>query len=364
MSASASPAGRSDLIGSTPSGGPLRSLRDAAGTVLRRIRPTPRAVRHVAHYEGVLGTALELQVVATDRAAALRAESLVLAEIDRLERILSTYSATSELSSWLRTCGADVPVSPELAEVLDLAERWRVCTNGAFDPAAVSLVELLRDGPASWCSDAGARQRALYARREELNRPLWTLDRDRGSARRLTRLDVSLDALAKGYIVDRAANSARAAEGVCQVLVNIGGDLRHHGSRAIAVAVTDPHAPADNASSLAVVRLRDEALATSGGYHRGFVANGRRVSHIIDPRTGESAESVASASVIAPDCATADALSTAFSVMPPRESVALADSLPGVGCLIVERDGTLTSNALWNSRAAAPRDTHTFEEPT
>jgi thiamine biosynthesis lipoprotein len=79
------------------------------------------------------------------------------------------------------------------------------------------------------------------------------------------------------------------------------------------------------------------------------------VSHIVDPRTGQPTERIASASVFAPDCATADALSTAFSVLTPRESVALADSLPDVGCLLVERDGTITTNATWNARAIAPR---------
>jgi thiamine biosynthesis lipoprotein len=325
---------------------------------IRRLLPTPRPVRRVAHFENVLGTSFELQVTATSANAARRAESAALDEVDRLAEILSGYTATSELARWQTTFDEDVAVSPELAEVLAGAERWRILTNGAFDPAAVSLVELLRDTtPASDESalDADTRRRAIQQQIGALNQTLWTIDRTRGTARRLTRLDVSLDAIAKGYIVDRAAQRARDVQGVSQVLVNIGGDLRHHGARAVSVAIADPHAPADNAPPLAVVHLRSEALATSGGYHRGFVAHGRRVSHILDPRTGQPAEQIASVSVIAPDCATADALSTAFSVMTPSESVALADSLPGVGCLIVERDRTITTNALWNTRAASPR---------
>jgi FAD:protein FMN transferase len=111
------------------------------------------------------------------------------------------------------------------------------------------------------------------------------------------------------------------------------------------------------------VHLRDAAIATSGGYRRGFIAHGRRVSHIVDPRTGQPTERIASASVFAPDCATADALSTAFSVLTPQESVALADSLSAVGCLLVERDGTITTNATWNARAIAPHH-ETSEEST
>jgi FAD:protein FMN transferase len=326
--------------------------------MLRRVRPPKRAERHVAFYENVLGTSFELQVVAADRRAATLAESAVLDEVDRLALILSGYRATSELARWLATPEGDIAVSPELEEVLEAAERWRVRTAGAFNPAAVSLVGLLRDAPAA--SGPGAPETdAVRELIDRLNQPLWMVDRRCRTARRLTRLTVSLDALAKGYIVERAAARALDVAGVSQVLVNVGGDLRHHGARAVTVAITDPHAPADNADPLAIVRLRDEALATSGGYHRGFVANGRRVSHILDPRTGRPAERIASASVIAPDCATADALSTAFSVMLPRESVALADALPGVGCLIVENDRTVTTSSLWSTRAASPR-----HEPT
>jgi FAD:protein FMN transferase len=319
----------------------LRSLRAAAGTALRRVGPTPRAGRYAFHYENVLGTSLELQVVATNAATARGAESAVLAEVDRLERILSGYSATSELALWQETRGVAVAVSPDLADVLDAAERWRIRTNGAFNPAAVSLVELLGDGSA---------HPTLRARLDELSQTLWSVNRARRLACRLTALTVSLDAIAKGYIIDRAVESARRIDGVSQVMLNVGGDLRHVGARVLTVAVTDPHAPADNAPPLATVRVRDEALATSGGYRRGFVANGCRVSHILDPRTGQPAERIASASVIAPDCATADALSTAFSVMEPRESVALADSLC-VACLLAERDGTIITNAAWNARA-------------
>ena len=89
--------------------------------------------------------------------------------------------------------------------------------------------------------------------------------------------------------------------------------------------MADPHAPAENMPPIAVVRLRGEALATSGGYRRGFEMGGHTVSHILDPRTGRPARQVASASVVAPDCATADALSTAFNVLAPAESVALAE---------------------------------------
>ena len=107
----------------------------------------------------------------------------------------------------------------------------------------------------------------------------------------------------------------------------------------------------ENGPAIGAVRMQNAALATSGGYRRGFVTSGRRVSHIVDPRTGLPVDHIASASVFAPDCATADALATAFSVMQPAQSVALADALSNVGCMLVEKDGAITTSSAWMDRA-------------
>jgi thiamine biosynthesis lipoprotein len=333
----------------------MSALRDAVRAVSRRGRAEEGPQRHAFHYERVLGTSFELQVVAADAESARRAEVAVLAEVDRLNDVLSGYSPTSELSRWPSQIGVLRPVSPALADVLIAAEGWRVRTEGAFNPAAFSLTELLRDAAPTaggHSLDDLSRARGVRARLGAMRQPLWTVNRATGFACRLTDLPVSLDAIAKGYIVDQAALVASSVGGISQVLVNIGGDLRHCGSRPVAVGVADPAAPAENAAPLSTVHLVNAALATSGGYRRGFTMQGRAASHIIDPRSGRPVSRVVSASVIAPDCMTADALSTAFSVMKPGESITLADSIGGVGCLLVEQDGTTTTNDVWRERVA------------
>jgi thiamine biosynthesis lipoprotein ApbE len=175
----------------------------------------------------------------------------------------------------------------------------------------------------------------------------WLVDAERGTARRLTNLRISLDAIAKGYIVAQAAARAKNIDGVQSVLLNIGGDIQHLGATGVKVGVASPFAPEENAAPATAIMLENAAIATSGGYRRSFTVSGKRVSHIVDPRTGEPASRIASASVIAPHCATADALSTAFSVMTPDESMQLADSLPGVGCYLIERDGTVWASSRW-----------------
>lgn len=279
---------------------------------------------HTSHYDHVLGTSLDVRIVARAKAEARRAEAAILAEVDRLEPLLSGWSDTSELAHWQQTFDVDIPMSPELAEVLEMCEQWRERTGGTFSA-------IMRPGAC------------------------WTVDRARGTARRLTEHAASLDAIAKGYIVSKAAARARGVEGVSDVLVNIGGDVQHYGDDDVAIGVSDPFNAMDNAPPIAVVRIRNAAMATSGGYRRGKTVDGQRQSHIVDPRTGRAANSIASASVIAPDCAVADVLATSFSVLASEESVALANALGDVGCMLVGADGTITTNATWNARALTSR---------
>ena len=139
----------------------------------------------------------------------------------------------------------------------------------------------------------------------------------------------------------RAAQEVAQQGGPAKVLVNIGGDLRHlstSGQRGIAVDVMDPHAPFANAAPLTRLML-NQGLATSGGAFRGFVVAGQRFTHLLDPCSGQPVRQVIGATVLAPRCADADALATAFSVLDPAYSLALADRLPGVACLLVLEDG-------------------------
>src|SRR5471032_2240388 len=105
------------------------------------------------------------------------------------------------------------------------------------------------------------------------------------------------------------------------------------------IGVQDPHHPEDNATPLAVVRLANAAIATSGGYERYYTINGQRHSHIFDPRTGRSANGAASATVIARDNVTANALATTLCVLTPEEGLRLVAATPGVECLLVTKDG-------------------------
>jgi len=295
-------------------------------------------------HDDVMGTSLELSVRADDASAARRAEGRVLREIDRLAAIFSNHDPASEFRRWQAAPAGPRKVSAELFEVLAESDSWRERSGGAFEPRVQALAGL-------W-AEAARRDRPpgraeLAAAAPPAGRPAWRLDSAAGTAERLADAPLTLDAIAKGYIVERACAAAAVDPAVRGLLLNVGGDLRVQGGPARRVAIAGPRLGSETTEPLARVEVKDRAVATSGQKHRGYRIGGRWYSHILDPRTGEPASAVLAATVIAERSADADALATILNVLPPAAGLRLADSLPGVACLIVAADGRLQRNAAW-----------------
>ncbi len=303
---------------------------------------SPFKHRHVAHFEAVLGTALEVQITADSRAQALRAQTALLAEIDRLELIFSRYNPSSELNRWQATIHQPIAVSKDLRVVLKTAQHWQTWSGGAFHPGADALGAVWRDAARASIAPS---ERQIAAVLESLHQPLYAVSND--AATRLSTAPLNFNAIAKGYIVDGATRAAQAVNGVSSVLVNIGGDLRHSGAGAVTVNIANPASNADNLGALCQVKIANQGVASSGAAQRGVQIGTQWHSHVIDPRTGYPVQHVIGASVIAPDTATADVLATVFGVLEPRESLELVKELPEVGVLIVAHNGAVTRNGVW-----------------
>jgi thiamine biosynthesis lipoprotein ApbE len=302
------------------------------------------------HYENVLGTSLELKLVAGSEAIADRAEAAALGEIDREAKILSAWDPASEFSQWSRDVGRATPVSAELMEVLALFDQWRERSGGALDASAEAVTRV-------W-TKAAAERRMPSA--EEIAEAVaavkgrhWTLDASRGTATHLDRTPLALNSFAKSYIVVHAADAALATAGVTAAVVNIGGDLVVRGNWTEPVRIADPKSDAENGEPIARLNVRDAAVATSGNYRRGVEIAGRHYSHIVDPRTGQPVDHVISATVVAPDAAEAGALATTMCVLQPEESRRLAGGRRGVEYLLIAADGKRTESAGWK-RLQAP----------
>ena len=313
----------------------------------------PGTTPFVFHREHVLGTSLEVQVDAADETVARAAEQAAFDEIGRLSKIFSGYDSQSELSRWQARPGESFVLSPELRDVLRACEKWTAVSGGAFHPGVEGLSKLWREAAVTGVvptSRSIARELAILAE------PQWRFaESSAGAATWLGRGDISLNGIAKGAIVDKACEVAAARPGVAGILVSIGGDMRACGSLQRSVGIVDPANDAENARPLRTVTLQGEGLATSGRYRRGFLVRNVWHSHILDPRTGQPARGIASATVMARTAADADALATICSVLAPAESLDLIDSIDGARCLLVKEDGTIIASRRWNQRERTDR---------
>jgi FAD:protein FMN transferase len=323
----------------------------AAALALLTSASSPRPVRqspHVFHHENVLGTSLELRVESSNLQQARAAEQAALAEIDRLAQILSAYNPASEFSRWNQTQNQPFPASQELRETLALFDLWRAESNGALNPAAEGAVRLWKLAASQ---NRLPTQHELAAAAQSAQQSHWTIHNQ--TLTRTSRAPLALNSLAKSYIVDKAAAKALQSPGVQTVLLNIGGDLAVRGRSPQSIFVANPLSDAENAAPLATVQLTNQALATSGSYRRNVSIAGNTYSHIVDPRTSQPASHILSSTVAARDAATAGALATALSVLPPNQGIRLAQK-HNASYLLLLADGSRLASPNWKALAFAP----------
>ncbi len=293
------------------------------------------------HHDHVLGTSLDLWITANDEAAADAAEHTILGEIERLRQVFSLYDFNSELSRLNRTREPMI-VSTDMFTVLQQYQAWQDRSHGAFNGQLGELVRVWKDAEKSQREPDSATLSRIV---QQVRAPGWRMDEANRTVTRLTDQPLNLNAIAKGYIIQHAAAAARAkVRSLHGLLLNLGGDMAvwgkdESGRAGFVVGVQDPKHPEDNAVPIAQVRLQDQAIATSGGYERYYTIHGKRHSHLFDPRTGRSADGAASATVIARDNVTANALATTLCVLTPEEGLRLVAATPGVECLLVTGDG-------------------------
>jgi len=306
---------------------------------------------YIFNYDNVLGTSLQLKIFSPSAAQSDRSAAAALMEIDRENKILSSWDPTSEFSRWFRTMNQPVTVSPELFEVFGLFDRWRERTNGGLDASAEAVTRLWQKAAAE---KRVPNESELNTAVASVRKAHWKLDSANHTATHTSGTPLGLNSFVKSYIVGHAADAALRVTGVRGVVVNIGGDLVVRGNWTEPVSIADPMSDAENADPIAVLKIRDRAVATSGDYRRGVEIGGRHYSHIVDPRTGMPVDEIISSTVIARNPADAGALATVFSVLSPEESQQLAATVPGAEYLLVKKNGEMVASGGWAS-LLAPR---------
>lgn len=286
-----------------------------------------------------MGCRFEVVFNAGEVADATELGCQALDAVDEVEQRISVYRPTSELTAVNAAAGRDwVRVSADTLAMLELARDLHAATDGGFDVASGALVRawgfLQRQGRTPDEQDLAAALAASGTARLELDLA--------GRRARLTATGAELNpgGIGKGWAIDRAVASLEAA-GVPSALVHGGqSSVRALGSQGSALTgragwkVGLRH-PLRAGRRLATITLVDRAVGTSGSGTQFFVERGRRLGHILDPRSGRPAEGVLSATVLAPSAAEADALATALYVLGRGEIARIAPPGGDVAAVLV-----------------------------
>jgi thiamine biosynthesis lipoprotein len=306
----------------------------ALAALLPAAEPTLKRFRYV---EPHMGTRFEIILYAPDEATARKASQAAFARVASLDASMSDYREASEL---MRLCakagGPPVRVSDELFFVLRRAQEVARRSGGAFDVTVGPVVRLWRrarrtqklpdrDRLAQALALVGYKNVSLDARAQtvQLLKPGMQLD---------------LGGIAKGYAADEALKALKK-HGVTRALVAAGGDI----------AVSGPP-PAAEGWSVAVAQLagveksapgklilHNAAVSTSGDASQGVEIDGKRYSHIVDPRTGIGLIGRMSVTVVAPDGITADSLTKVVAVLGPDKGIPIIQETPGVSARVVRQ---------------------------
>lgn len=300
-------------------------------------------------HANVLGTLAEFVVTAPSRDVAQRTTGAALDEIARLDRVLSNYRPDSELRRL--NLVRRMRVSPDLFAVLNQAEDLRKRSGGAFS-ARMGAVEALWRAADTGPPDVAQLRHAVKSAQQQP-----TLDYANRVVVRPEGLMFSVDALAKGYVVDRALDAARRIGSPNGLLIDIGGDLRCCGrpgrQQSWQVGLADARLPYANAPIVAQVKLKDQAMATSGRGVRDRIIGGTAYGTTLSPHSGMPIAEHLAASVVASTAAEADSLATALLVMPPEQGLMLA-AQSGAQARITQADGAVLTTAGWAYLEAGP----------
>jgi thiamine biosynthesis lipoprotein len=284
-----------------------------------------------------MGTQIHVELWHEDDNAAREALAAVIAEMHRIDEMMSPYRESSELSAMNRGAGAGpVAVSTELAMLLQRSAEVSRMTNGAFDITYASAGRFY-----DYRKGIRPDEAQLAAAVQAIDYRYVQIDREAGTVRFAhPEVYVDLGGIAKGHAVDRGIELL-LERGIDQAMITAGGDSRIIGDRRgqpWTVGVQDPR----KAGAMAVLLpLEDTAVSTSGDYQRFFERDGVRYHHILDPTTGDSAREVRSVTILGPDATLTDALSTSVFVLGVRAGLMLIDSLDGIDAIIIDGQGRL-----------------------
>lgn len=296
--------------------------------VLRGHAPKDQWLR--AQPQGIMGT--ETLVVVQGRAEHV---AMAEGELRRLEALLSSHLKYSQLSVFGRsTPGVPFQAGPELLDLFSLAQAGNLASQGAFDPTLLPLIRLWKEAGKNQVLPTSA---SLAAARKASN---WTHFARQGNTliRSSSTACLDLGGLAKGWAVERVARMLQDA-GAKAGMVQVGGDTRvfGEGPNGAVFWTIDIRRP-DGQGVCGTLRLRDVSVSTSGNYQRFVTIGGQRYSHIIDPRSGQTADHLPGVTVVAPNGTQTEIWSKAISVLGEQGLTLLPSGVEAI--ILLDAQGT------------------------
>ncbi len=290
-----------------------------------------------------MGSRFDITVVAYDSASANQYIDMAVAEIQRIEKLISSWDPNSQTSEINRNAGIKpVVVDEELFNLVTRAIEISKLTDGAFDISYASMDKIWKfDGSMKEMPDEKEVRESV----SKVGYENIIVDNKRSTIfLKLPGMKIGFGAIGKGYAADKA-KALLMKEGVVAGIINASGDMNTWGKKPDGtdwkVAITNPF---NKHKAFALLPLKEGAVVTSGDYEKYVEFNGVRYAHIINPKTGYPATGIISATVFSPSAELADALATSVFVMGIEVGLNLINQLPDIECIIVDEQGNIHSS--------------------
>jgi thiamine biosynthesis lipoprotein len=288
----------------------------------------------------MLGSPFEMTVVAKDSTEANFFIDMAVGEVKRIENEISDWIPTTPISIVSKNAGIKpVKVPVEVFELVERAIKVSEITSGAFDISYASMDKI-------WKFDGSMKQmptpEAIKKSVEKIGYRNIILDKKEHTIFLKTEgMKLGLGGIGQGYIADKI-HTLLLSKGCASGLVNVSGDIFAWGKqpdgKPWTVGIVNPM---NKNKVFATFPLENSAVETSGSYEKFVIFDGKRYSHIIDPRTGYPAMGVVSVSVFAKQTEIADALATGIFVLGVDVGLDLVNQLKGIECIIVDDKGKI-----------------------
>jgi thiamine biosynthesis lipoprotein len=291
----------------------------------------------------LLGSPFEITVVAKDSLEANGYEDLAVAEVKRIENLISDWIPTTPLSEINKNAGIKpVKVPQELIDLIERSIKISKLTDGAFDISYASMDKIWKfDGSMKEMPSPEAIKKSVA----KVGYQNIIIDKEQQTVfLKLDGMKLGMGGIGQGYIADKI-KALLLSKGCVAGLVNVSGDISTWGQQPDGkpwkVGIKNPM---NKNKIFATFPLEDTAVETSGSYEKYVTFNGIRYSHIIDTRTGYPATGLISVSVFAKTTELADALATGVFVLGKEVGMDLVNQLPGIGCIMVDEEGKVITS--------------------